>query len=485
MSVRVRFAPSPTGYLHIGGARTALFNWLFARKHEGIFVLRIEDTDLERSSDEMVEGILEGLQWLGLDWDEGPYYQSQRLHLYRQAAEDVRKRGHAYFCFCSAPQPRSEENAPRPEASAWRCQSGCPELPESEVRARLEGGERAALRFRVPRDGRLAFKDRVYDLVEVETATLEDFVLLRSDGLPTYHLAVVADDVDMGITHVIRGADHLTNTFKHLLLYQALGQPQPVWAHLPLILGPDKKRLSKRHGATSVLEYRSMGFLPAALRNYLALLGWNPGTDQELFEDRDLIDQFDLERINKANAVFDLQKLEWMNGKYLSEAAPEELASEAKALLAARGIRDPAWDGSRRERFLAALDLLKTRMRRLTELADTWKAFFTDEFDYEEEAVQKFLEGGREARPELSAALSELREAYGRLEPFDLETVERVLREVAARHGLKAGVLMGAVRVALTGRTAAPGLFDIVVTLGKEATLRRLQRFLDFLGLSR
>ncbi len=484
MKVRVRFAPSPTGYLHIGGARTALFNWLFARQQNGVFILRIEDTDVERSSEAMVRGILEGLDWLGLAWDEGPFFQSQRLPLYRDVANRLLQSGHAYRCFCP---PQTEAATPdedeQPQERAWKYDETCRRVRDEEAEKRLAAGEPYAVRLKVPHDETVRFQDLVYGNVEVLSENIEDFVILRSDGSPTYHLSVVADDIDMDVTHVIRGVDHLLNSAKHVLLYEALGKERPVYVHLPLILGPDKKRLSKRHGATSVMEYKRAGFIPNAVRNYLALLGWNPGTDQEIFSDEELIRVFDLKRINKANAVFDLQKLEWMNAQYLSSLPAADLVGEVEPVLREAGLWDPQWEGGKRPELLARLDLLKSRCRRTQDFAELGRSFFTDSFDYEPEGVEKYLRVADPAKREaLKAGLRQLHDRYERLSQFDLSTTEQVLRQVAEEHGLKSGQFIGAVRVALTGRTAAPGIFDVIVTLGREKTLERLERVIQFLG---
>jgi glutamyl-tRNA synthetase len=299
---RVRFAPSPTGYLHVGGARTALFNWLFARRHGGVFVLRIEDTDAERSSAEMVEGILEGMRWLGLDWDEGPevggahgpYFQSQRLHRYREMAETLVREGHAYYCYCTPETLKQKRDEAEGAGAAWQYDRACLSIPSERVAALEEAGTPRAVRFKVP-EGRTRFDDLVHGPIEFGHDSIEDFVVLRSDGHPTYHLSVVADDIDMEITHVVRGDDHVSNTPKQVLLYQAFGRPVPAFGHVPLILGTDKRRLSKRHGATSVTEYKRQGFLPEAMVNFLALLGWSPGNDQELFDREGLIEAFSLD----------------------------------------------------------------------------------------------------------------------------------------------------------------------------------------------
>jgi glutamyl-tRNA synthetase len=483
MKVRVRFAPSPTGFLHIGGARTALFNWLFAHQQGGTFVLRIEDTDFERSSEAMVDGILQGLRWLGLKWDEGPYFQSRRLDLYRKTAERLLKSNHAYRCFCP-PQPESNpKTEEQSETRSWNDAEPCRELGVEEAERRANSGEAFAIRLRTPRgEGFLQFRDLVFGSIEVLKDNVEDFVILRSDGTPTYHLSVVSDDIDMGISHIIRGVDHLLNTTKHLLIYEGLGETPPAYVHLPLILGPDKKRLSKRHGATSVMEYRKLGFLPAALRNYLALLGWNPGTDQEIFSDNELIRTFDLKRINKANAVFDQQKLEWVNAQYLSSTPAEELESEVRAVLEAEGLWDTVWEDEGRSQFLDRIRLLKSRCRRMQDFAALGRSFFTDDFEYEKEAVEKYVtvsDPGQRAA--LREGLRELFVSYQTLSQFDLASCEEVLRRIISERGLKAGAFIGALRVALTGRTAAPGIFEVVLALGKEKTLERIGRLLDLI----
>lgn len=331
--VRVRFAPSPTGYLHVGGARTALFNWLFARHYGGRMVLRIEDTDFSRSSEEMVEGILEGMRWLGLDWDEGPHYQSRRLERYREFATDLLAAGKVYRCFCSA----AGEDRDYREGTAGAADHSCPHLDAGESASRAGAGEPCALRFGVP-PGRTVFEDGVFGRIEVDHSTLEDFVLLRSDGVPTYHLGVVVDDLDMAITHVIRGADHISNTPKQILLYQAAGRPLPVFAHLPLILGPDKQRLSKRHGATSVMAYAEAGYLPEAFFNFLSLLGWSPGDDREILDRRELVSLFTLAGVGRANAVFGTDKLDWFNGQYLRALPAARLRALAEEELKAAGV---------------------------------------------------------------------------------------------------------------------------------------------------
>lgn len=465
---RVRFAPSPTGYLHVGGARTALFNWLFARHTGGTFILRIEDTDLERSTDAMVEGILQGMRWLGLDWDEGPFFQTQRMELYRQSAARLLQSGHAYYCFCTKDDLEARRTKATAEGRPPKYDGTCRRLtPEDAVRRRA-AGETAAVRFAVPESGATSWNDAVFDKVEFANTEIEDFVLLRSDGVPTYHLSVVTDDIDMQMTHVIRGADHISNTPKQVLLYQGLGAAMPVFAHVPLILGPDKTRLSKRHGATSVISYREEGIVPEAFRNFLALLGWTPVEGSgEILGDQQLIALFSLEGIARADAVFDRAKLDWFNTEYIRAYPADKLLPLVEEEWQKAGLeperRDPTW-------LLATIDLLKPRARSLKDFATSFRAYFTDQFEADPAAVAKFLKDD-----EVRAMLVELGEQYARLEAFTEAETERVLRDFAAAKNVKAGVLINGARVALTGQGVAPSLFAVMVALGKEKTVARLR----------
>lgn len=465
--VRVRFAPSPTGYLHVGGARTALFNWLFARHFGGVFVLRIEDTDFERSSEEMVAGILEAMSWLGLDWDEGPFYQSRRLDLYESTATRLLATGQAYRCFCS--KEILEQRRALPQAGGSQKYEGtCRRLPQREADERQERGEPFAIRFAVPKQGSTVFDDAVFGHLEFANSEIEDFVLMRSDGVPTYHLSVVADDIDMRMTLVIRGADHISNTPKQVLLYRALGKELPVFAHVPLILGPDKTRLSKRHGATSVVAYRHEGIVPEAFRNFLALLGWSPpGAGQELMSGAEMIAAFGLDGISRSDAVFDRAKLDWFNSEYLRRYSAERLLPLIQEQWAATGLvpscTDPLW-------LHAMIDLVKPRARNLGDFATVFRAYFTDDFAMDEAAVAKFLKD--DATRELVAELSS---RYEQLEPFNEIAAERILRDFAAEKNVKAGVLINGSRVALTGQAVAPSLFAVMMALGKEKTVERLR----------
>jgi glutamyl-tRNA synthetase len=466
---RVRFAPSPTGYLHVGGARTALFNWLFARHTGGTLILRIEDTDFERSSQDMVQGILDGMLWLGLKWDEGPFFQSQRLPLYRATAEKLRESGHAYYCFCTKEELEQRRQqavaAGRPPMYDRRCRN----LDPATAQGRAQAGEPCALRFAVPEGGVTGFDDAVFKRVEFANAELEDFVLLRSDGVPTYHLSVVADDLDMRLSHIIRGADHISNTPKQVLQYQALGQPLPVFAHLPLILGPDKSRLSKRHGATSVISYKEMGIVPEAFRNFLALLGWAPGSsaekDRELFGSTELIELFSLDGISKSNAVFDNDKLAWFNTEWIRRYSAQELLPLIEEEWAKTEFRSDRT----LEEILAAIALLQPRARNLKDFAGPFRGYFSDAYEYDAAAVTKFLSDDKSR-----ALLVELGEHYQHLAEFTEASTEQLLRAFAEERGVKAGALINGSRVALTGQGVAPSLFAVMMALGKERVVKRL-----------
>jgi glutamyl-tRNA synthetase len=451
----------------VGGARTALFNWLFARHFQGTLVLRIEDTDLERSTPEMVEGILQGMRWLGLEWDEGPYYQTQRMELYGQAAARLVDSGAAYYCFCRKEELEQRRAKAAEEGRPPRYEGTCRRVERAEAFRRKSSGEPAAVRFAVPESGSTSFDDAVIGKVEFANGEIEDFVLLRSDGAPTYHLSVVADDIDLRITHIIRGADHISNTPKQVLLYQSLGAPLPTFAHVPLILGPDKTRLSKRHGATSVIAYRDEGIVPEAFRNYLALLGWTPpeGSPEKL-GDSELIELFGLEGISRSNAVFDRAKLDWFNTEYIRAYPAEGLLPLIQEEWNKAGLqveRDREW-------LLSTIELLKPRARSLKDFAGSFRAFFVDDFEADPAAVEKFLKDENVRR-----LLVELGERYEGLQDFSEQETERVLRDFAAEKGVKAGALINGARVALTGQAVAPSLFAVMKVLGRNRTRARLR----------
>lgn len=463
MTVRTRFAPSPTGYLHIGGARTALFNWLFARHNNGKFILRIEDTDVARSTRESIQAILDGMEWLGLDWDEGPFRQSERFDLYRKYANELLDKGYAYRCYCTPDELESRREAAmkegRPPMYDRRCRArtGTPDLPY-------------AVRFSVP-DGTTSFKDEIKGVITIENSAIEDLIILRSDGTPTYNLCVVVDDATMGITHCIRGDDHINNTPKQILLYKAMGFEVPVFAHLPMILGSDKKRLSKRHGATSVIAYKDMGVLPHALVNYLARLGWSHG-DQEIFSAEELVEKFGLEAVGKSSGVFNPEKLIWLNQHYIKESSDEELATLLLPFLKDRGV-----DAGGDERLVRITRSLKERAKTLVEMADSALYFFSDKVTYDEKASKKFL------TPDKAEVFEKLTEKLSICDPFTEEGIEKVFTTILEETGLKLGKLAQPVRVALTGGTVSPGIYELVSAMGRDMVLTRLNDALEYLKL--
>ncbi len=445
--VRVRFAPSPTGYLHVGGARTALYNWLFARHHGGAFLLRIEDTDVKRSTPEMTENILESLKWLGLTWDEPLIFQSRRLEIYRKVAEELVAKGLAYYCVT----PEGEEE--------------CIEIPPQEA-----ANQKAAIKFRVPRTGTTEFDDLIRGNISFENKDIKDFVIFKSDGFPTYQLAVVVDDHDMGITHVIRGEDHIPNTPKQILIYRAMGWEIPQFAHLPMILGPDKKKLSKRHGAVSVLEYRKQGYLSEALFNFLALLGWSPGEDREIVSREEMIQLFDIKRVGKRAAVFDLQKLSWINSVYIRSKSDDELMELVKPFFEEAGVTD---EGLIRR----LIPLYKERVRTLRDFVELSRYFYTEVTEYDEKGVKKHFK-----RPaEVAARLEKCLEKLHGLENWNSEALEHVVRETAEELGVSAAKLIHPIRLAITGMTFGPGLFELMEALGKDKVLSRLEKAIEWL----
>lgn len=480
--VRVRFAPSPTGYLHVGGARTALFNWLHARRHGGIFVLRIEDTDTGRSSWEMVTGIVDGLRWLGLDWDEGPdvggphapYFQSERLERYRGMADRLVADGRAYYCYCTPESIQQKRQAAEAAGGGWAYDRTCCSL-SADALARLEAeGVPRAVRFKVP-PGETAFTDLVHGGILFDNVNIEDFVVLRSDRQPTYHLSVVADDIEMEITHVVRGDDHISNTPKQVLLYQAFGTSAPSFAHVPLILGPDKKRLSKRHGATSVMEYPRLGYIPEAMVNFLALLGWSPGGDRELFTRDELVAEFTLEGISGGNAVFNPEKLDWFNQQHIARLTPPDLSCRLEPLVRAAGLWKDELAGVDRAWYFRVVDLIRPRVKRLDQFVEEMRPFLQSQVEYDSAAVTKHL-----AKAEVLALLPALIDLFNKTEPFTHQGLEIALRGFADLHGFKAGILIHATRVAVTGRAVSPGLFEVLELLGRTTTTERLRHTSTF-----
>jgi glutamyl-tRNA synthetase len=477
-SVRIRFAPSPTGYPHVGNIRTALFNWLFARHHGGSFIVRIEDTDVTRRVKGAVKAILEGLRWLGLDWDEGPevggkygpYIQSERLELYKKAAERLVSQGDAYYCFCS-PKRLEEmraEQIKRKQPPGY--DRHCRDLSQRERTKKEAEGITPVVRFKTPLEGEARFNDLIRGEVVFDNTTIDDFVLLKSDGYPTYHLANVVDDHQMEISHVLRAEEWLSSTPRHLLLYQALGFAPPQFAHLPMILGADRSKLSKRHGAVSITEYREQGYLPEAMVNFLALLGWSLDDKTELLSREELVQNFSLERISRTAAIFNRDKLNWMNGVYIRNLTAEEFFEAVQPYLMT-DIASGQTLISDEEYVRKILPLVQERARTLAEVTELTQFFFVDELDYE----PALLVGEKMSRESAVGALKVAQQRLSPLAAFDAESLEGLLRPLAAELGLKTGQLFGMLRVVVTGRTAAPPLFQTMAVLGKERCLRRIE----------
>jgi glutamyl-tRNA synthetase len=454
-----RFAPSPTGTLHLGGARTALFNFLFSRHHRGQFILRVEDTDRTRSTDEYTQDILGALTWLGIKWDEGPYYQSQRMDLYHQQAEHLISEGKAYRCYCTADELEARRQTARERNENTRYDGHCrdrrdrPDLP-------------FVVRFRTPQAGATSFADLIHGPITFVNSELDDLVIIRADQTPTYNFSVVIDDVDMAITHVIRGDDHINNTPRQILIYQALGLTPPLFAHLPMIHGADRTKLSKRHGAKAVIEYRREGYLPQAMNNYLARLGWGYG-DEEIFSPEELIEKFDLKDVSKSAAIFNPEKLLWLNHQYLMKE------SNAGLLQLARPFLDPAAAAFPEESLLKVAEIFKPRAKTLVELNQQSRFFFVDAVEYEPEAVQKFF------TPDVKNLFYDLIRKLKEAPAWKEKEIEDVFRNIIQAKGIKMGKIAQAVRVALTGKSISPGLFEIMGILGKEKTLVRIESALS------
>ncbi len=462
--VRVRFAPSPTGHLHIGGARTALFNWLFARHHNGKFILRIEDTDRSRSTEEYIESIIEALKWLGLNWDEGPFRQTDRMEIYRAYAYKLLEEGKAYRCYCTPEELEERRQKAMKEGKPPRYDRRCRDLKEVFDKP-------FAIRFKMPLEGETVVKDLVKGYVSFKNSELEDLVILRSDGTPTYNFCVVVDDYEMRITHVIRGEDHLNNTPKQIHIYNALGINPPEFAHIPMILGKDRSRLSKRHGATSVIAYRDEGYLADAVVNFLARLGWSHG-DQEIFTKEELINYFNLEQVGKANAVFDSEKLLWLNSEYIKLTSEEKLFELVKPFLIKEGYikQDETVD---LKWVCKAIRSLKERCRTLKELAHAMRYYFLEYVEIDLKAKEKYINS------ETIPILKEVMEKLTQLQDFTQDKIEKIFMDIVNEKGLKLGQVAQPVRVAITGNTVSPGIYEVLEIVGKEKTLKRLRRLLD------
>ena len=475
MNPILRFAPSPTGYLHVGGARTAIFNWLMARKANGRFLLRIEDTDKERSTPEAVEQIIESMRWLGLDWDGDIWFQSERIVRHRQVAEELLEKGKAYRCFCTREELEEKRKLAEREKRNKRYDGTCRNLTQKEIGENLKRKKPFAVRLKI--NGKeVRFKDAVHGRQSVSTKDMDDFIILRPDGSPVYQLAVVCDDHDMGVTRVIRGDDHLSNTPKQILIYRAMGWTIPQFAHIPLILGPDKRRLSKRHGATAVEEFRDEGILPDAMFNYLSLLGWSPGDDRELMEREEIIHAFSLERVNKSPAVFDFKKLLWMNGQYIMKLSADDLMTDADNWLKENGY---VLSAAERPRFRFFISLQQKRSRTITALWEALHVYFKLPLSYDEKGLKKYF-----LQEKAAQLLTELLWEFHNLDISFFEkpeAIEQFIRDFAGKQQLSAAKVIHPLRLALTGKTESPGIFELIYVLGKDKVCRRLEQALHFI----
>lgn len=484
-NVRVRFAPSPTGSLHIGGARTALFNLLYARHNNGVFVLRIEDTDTERSTEESVNQIIRSLKWLGLDWDEGPekggpfgpYFQSKRIDIYKKEVDRLLAEGKAYYCYCTpeelAERRKAALKAGRPPRYDGRCRNLTPE----ERKKFEDEGKAYTIRLKMPEEGQTVVEDLIRGTVIFDNSTLDDLIIVKSNGIPTYNFACVVDDNAMKISHVIRAEEHLSNTPKQIQTYLALGYELPQFAHLPMILAPDRSKLSKRHGATSVEEFRDQGYLAQAIINYLTLLGWSPEGTEEIFGMEKAIKEFTLERVNKTAAIYDVKKLAWINGHYMRELDLDYVTEQTIPFMIKKGI---ITEGEARDNFeyiKKVVEISRDRAKTLDELADTITFFFKDVTEYEEKGVRKHFTKENAAKLLMLGA-----EALEKLEDFTHDKTEEALRSITDEMGLKASEIIHPTRLAITGRTVGPGLFDIIVLLGKEKTAERMKKAAEWIN---
>ena len=487
-TVRVRYAPSPTGYLHIGGARTALFNWLFARRYGGSLVLRIEDTDVSRGKEGSVEGMTRGFKWLGLDWDEGPekggpygpYFQSRRGQLYKEAAMRLVDSGAAYYCYCTVEELTERREAARREGRPPRYDGRCRHLSIEEQRRLEADGRRPAIRLVVPDEGATTYEDIIRGPVSFDNSTIDDLVLVRSDGMPTYNFACVVDDHSMAISHVIRADEHISNTPKQLRIYQALGWEPPRFAHVPMILAPDRSKMSKRHGATSVEEYRDLGFLPEAVVNYLAFLGWTPQGESEFLGVEEMIPQFALEDVNRGAAIYDLAKMQWVNAHYLRSMDVTEITRRAIPFYVKEGLLTEAPAGDAFHWLVKVVAAMRERVKTLAELPPATSYFFGDQFDYEEKAWQKYFAGER--REQTVKVLTQARDLLASIADFTIENTEAGYRKLVEDLGISGGDLFHPTRVALSGRTVGPGLFDVITLLGRERCVERLDRAIEKAG---
>ena len=482
--VRVRFAPSPTGYLHIGGARTALFNWLFAKSQGGKLILRIEDTDTERLKEDSVSQIISSLKWLGLSWDEGPeaggaygpYFQSERKDLYTKEINRLVSEGKAYYCFCSSENLEEERAKQRANKQPFRYARTCRDLPQAEVERLIAEGHNYSVRIKIPQSGKITVNDLIHGDVTFNLDQFDDFVIMKSNGMPTYNFAVVVDDHLMQISHVLRAEEHLSNTPKQMLIYEACGYEMPKFGHMPMILAPDRSKLSKRHGATSVEEFHEQGYLPEAIVNYLTLLGWAPGNEQEIFSLQDICKEFNFEKMSKKAAVYDTKKLTWMNGQYLSMLPLQEIVASAKPFFVQSGLVDEVWLENNAQYFSELVDVVRVRVKTLLEVVEASAYFFTDIASYDEKGVAKHFNA--EAIGLLESCLN----GIDALNDFTTTNLETLYNELAEKHEISLGKLIHPSRLALTGRTVSPGLFDVMLLLGKDKVIERMQTAIKYIN---
>ncbi|MEG6568998.1 glutamate--tRNA ligase [Thermoanaerobacterium thermosaccharolyticum] len=471
--VRVRFAPSPTGNLHIGGARTALFNWLFARHNNGKMILRVDDTDLERSTGDSMKAIIDGLKWLGIDWDEGPIYQSKRLDLYKNYADKLVKEGKAYYCFCTKEEldemRKEAQKAGKPPMYTGKCRN----LSADEVKKYMDEGKKYVVRLKVPKEGKTTVHDIIRGDVEFDNSTFDDFIIMKSDNMPTYNFATVIDDYDLKISHIIRGEEHLSNTPKQILIYDALGFEKPSFAHVSMILAPDRSKLSKRHGATSVQEFRDLGYLPEAIINYITLLGWIPSDGEEVFSTEKSISEFTLDRVSKNPAIYDTKKLTWLNGIYIRDCDIDRLTKEVIPFLINKGLIGDNYDYDYIKKVVSAV---REREKTLNEIAEAMSYYFNDEFDYDEKGVKKYFE-----KDGVDNILKEAIEVLDKVDDFNLVETEKAYRDLIEKLDIKSGDLFHPTRLAISGRTFGPGLFDIMELLGKKKTIERIKKAIKYI----
>ncbi|MBE0466081.1 MAG: glutamate--tRNA ligase [Candidatus Desulforudis sp.] len=485
-NVRVRFAPSPTGSLHIGGARTALFNWLFARNRRGVFILRLEDTDTGRNLEEAVTQIESNLRWLGLDWDEGPdvggplgpYCQSERSELYQREAQRLLENGHAYRCYCTPEELAQQREEARKRGEVPRYDRRCCELDEEVCRAKEAAGIRPALRIKVPRTGTTVVSDLIRGKVSFDNTTLDDIVIQKSNGGPTYNFACVVDDHAMQISHVIRAEEHLSNTPKQIVIFKLLGYDLPAFAHVPMILAPDRSKLSKRHGATAVEEFRTEGFLPEAVVNYLALLGWSPGDEQEQMMVEEIKSRFNFEAVSKHAAIYDVKKLTWLNAQYLNALPLSRVVEAAFPFMQEAGYIGDTPDSGELEYLTRVVETVRSRVHTLVELCDASRYFYRSDFEYDEKGVRKHF-----TKQDVTRLLAKGREALAGVpaDQFTVAETEKAYRKVIEGLKISGGALFHPTRLALSGRTVGPGLFDIVATLGRNECLSRIDQAIDWI----